>query len=88
MVLYEATVTIYISAENTDRARSIAAFETPRFMDLWEIQEADGVNADWWHIIPYGHGEDDKTCGDYMLAIRTSAKAPIMVPTTAEEEGA
>jgi len=66
MKLYEATVTIYISAENTGRARSIAAFETPQFLKLWEIYEADGVNADWWKVIPYGDGPDDKTCGDYV----------------------
>ena len=76
MKLYEVTITFYVAAENEDQARHVAAFETPRFLDLWEIHEADGVNGDWWRVVPYGHGDDVKTCGDYMRSKPALEESP------------
>ena len=91
MKLYEATVTIYVVANDLAAARHVAAFDADVDWLSWEVDEAVSVEADWWDKIPWGDGPDDKTCGEYVKPQTREAaigKAPLMVPTTAEEEGA
>jgi len=64
MALYEATVTIYVVAENALEAK-LAASNAEVDFQAWDVWTADVIDAAWDDLLPFG-ATDDKKCREYV----------------------
>jgi hypothetical protein len=66
--LYEATITIYVMAENDIEAQ-IAATNMDEPFTSWDVMEVEQVEEKWMFLIPWGE-DSDRCCFDIIEEMR------------------